>query len=519
MSYLFRSFFFATKWFDVSATELNSENYKPLALTLLADMLAESNFYLAIAECFRQLPITGVAGIVINTDTGVLRFSAINAYDLYLTKDDSFFHREYYTKPQLINLWKTKYAALTNIETLDDFIALCETGELDYGKLNTDSRNSGYLTGQQLYSLVNYYYYCYETKKYKRCVFSGNKEIHTYNNVAFYEIPVITSVNKLPDSVYGISLIAPSVGLIAEQEALRNYKLSNAKLGSYMMFISPEDTEIPDEMAFLPGKVFKLRDPNSLIPLQIPDTTNALTVQEDELLNRQIYQNCGLGAGTSANVARQGERVTAAEIESLKQSSGTRLNLLFVAIESSFVSPLLNATVAAVSKLKKPRKVYVKRDDSTDASDVYEVSTELLKNYKFTLSANGTRERLETVQRLVDFLTMVSASEALMSQVNLEALMLDIMKLYGFDTPEKYLKKQEPLAPPQEAPQMPPDDPAAGVTPENNPLIQTMLNQVQNNPQSQALNFTDTPNDPETQVALAQQQAELQALNQGGYLA
>ncbi len=521
VSYLTRTFFFATKWFDLKPSSIAVDGYKPILLTLLADMLAESNFYSVVAECFRQLPLTGVTGIVTRMDGIGLSFESISAFNLYLTKDDRcFFHREVYTKGQLWQQWK--YLALysdnettNSVNSWDDLLAVAKlsTDALNSGILNTSNQKTSDIN-EEMYELISCYTYCYKAKMYKRVVFCGSTIVACITRLKEYDIPIVMTLNKLPDNIYGIPLLAPSVGLIAEQESLRNYRLSNSKLGSYMMFVAGEDDILPEQLSFAPGKVFKARDVKNLTPLQIPDNTNVLTTQEAEMIDRSIYQNIGLGAGTSANVARQGERVTASEIESLKQASGIRLNQLFVIVESNFVSPLLNAIIGKIKSYNGKRKVIVKQFD--DTYNLYNVAYSLLDNFDVTLSANGVRERLESVQRLIDLLGLVGQSEAFAASINIESIVLDIVKLYGFDNPEKYIKQQQATPTAPEQPKMSASAEKYGMEPQDNGVIQAMLAQAQTDPSVQALRFTETPNDPEVISGLAQQQAEQEMLSQQG---
>lgn len=516
VAYLTRTFFFATKWFDLVPSASGVDGYKPVAITLLADMIADSNFYQVISECFRQFPVTGLSGITVKLCNGKLVFGSISAYNLYLTKDDkAFFHREVYTEEQLEEAWKYLALKSTTVKDFDELLSFTRAGT------NDTSNNQGFLnnqlssaTGEAVYELVSYYCYDYDTGYYERTVLANTIVVAHIEKVSPRMVPTVLSINKIPDTIYGVPPLAPSVGLIAEQEALKNYRLSNAKLGSYMMFIASDEDTLPDMLAFAPGKVFKARDVGNLQPLQIPDATNGMTSQEAEMLNQDIYKNIGLGAGTSANVARQGERVTAAEITSLKEASGIRLNQLFMIVESGFVTPLLNNILETIKKAKGKRVVSVKQKD--DSYNLFNVTYEILQGFNVSLSVNGVRERLENVQKLVDLLNLTGQNEAVAAVVDIAAVVKDIVMLYGFDNPDKYIKQEAPVAPP-EAPIAPQQPMPGGIgNPEDNGVIQAMLRQAQTDPSVQALKFTDTPNDPEVQSGLAQQQMEQQMMQQQG---
>lgn len=518
VAYLTRTFFFATKWFDLVPSDTGVDDYKPVAITLIADMISKSNFYSVISECFRQFPLTGLSGITVKLCKGTLVFESISAFNLYLTKDSKcFFHREIYTRAQLEEAWK--YLALypsvrSEVNSFEELLTFTKAGGDTATNISAINNQVSAETGESIYELINYYAYDYDTGYYERTVFANTVIVAHVEKVTPELVPTVLTINRIPDTIYGIPLLAPSVGLIAEQESLKNYRLSNAKLGSYMMFIASDEDTLPDMLSFAPGKVFKARDVSNLTPLQIPDATNGMTSQEAEMLNQDIYKNIGLGAGTSANVARQGERVTAAEITSLKEASGIRLNQLFMIVESGFVTPLLNSILATLKKAKGKRVVSVKQKD--DSYNLYNTTYEIVKGFNVSLSVNGVRERLENVQKLVDLLNLAGQNEAVASVVNLEAVVKDIVTLYGFDNPAKYIKSAQPEMAPQEPPMPPPPGEAGIGSPEQNGVIQAMLQQAQTDPSVQALKFTDTPNDPEVQSGLAQQQMEQQMLQQAG---
>ncbi len=85
----------------------------------------------------------------------------------------------------------------------------------------------------------------------------------------------------------------------------------------------------PDEIQMRPGAVFLVEEHDDLRPIQRNGNNFTVSYQEAGLLENTIDRNMGTGNLISANAARSGERVTAAEIQATRDAGGNRLFVLF----------------------------------------------------------------------------------------------------------------------------------------------------------------------------------------------
>jgi hypothetical protein len=241
------------------------------------------------------------------------------------------------------------------------------------------------------------------------------------------------------------------------------------------------------------------------------------------VIRSSIYTTVGLGNGVSANSARQGERVTATEIESLQKASGTRLNLMFATLEAELFSPIINYAAMLITAIKGKQRVRVYNID-TDSYDIYDVPHSKLKEFKIVLDVSKVKERIEATQKLIDFVAATGNIPAAQEVIDYKNIVLDIVSLYGFPEPERYIKQ---AAPQQMQPEEQPADPYTeglteagdGIDPNQNRILQAMQQGMQTDPAMMAMAQGGNPSDPGTyqeaesllqQQAQAQQQAQIQ---------
>jgi hypothetical protein len=519
VGYFIQAVMFRDRFFDASPLSVSSQQYQSIVVELLAEYIATSNFTRTLTECLRQLILTGNSGITVSVRNNRLMFECLDIFRTYLLpghtfETPNFIYQYHLSEAELYEFFSSHKEVKGKFE---DFKVECTISDD-----NIDSQQND-VTGQsntsvEFYTIYCRYYWCHIEGDFKQCWFSRNRALFE-KGILPEQIPIIVTAITLPGSPYGISPLEAVVGQISQLEILRSEQAGAAIFAGWRMFTS-DDGMVPDDMEFAPNKVFRTSRPDSLVPLQMPTSGYQLTAAESENMKANIYTTVGLGNGVSANSARQGERVTATEIESLQKASGTRLNLMFATLEAELFSPIINFAAKAVANIKGKKQVRVYNID-IDGYDIYAVPHTKLKEFKVVLDVSKVKERIEAAQKLIDFVNTVSQIPSAEAVINYTNVITDIVALYGFPEPDRYIKKEEPQQPETaSAYQEPLQEAGAGIDPNNNRILQAMQQGLTSDPTMAAMAQGQDPTDPGTyqaaedsllqQQALQQQQGQLQ---------
>jgi hypothetical protein len=530
VSYFMQALMFRDRFFDASPMAIGSQQYSSLAVELLADYIAQSNFSQVLSEVLRQLILTGNTGMTVSVRNKKLMFECLDMFRTYLLPGHSnefpnFIYEYRLSEAELYEFYQESPEIKTKFEefSLETGYAITETANQG-NDINREATPQ-----MEFYQVYCHYYWCYKTGTYRTCWYSKTSVLYD-RKVKQEVIPLVIPAITLPSSPYGFSPLESSIGLISELTSIKSHRAIAAKVSSYYMFVT-DDGMVPDDMVFEPNKVFRTSKPDALLPLQMPAQGYQVNVSEEEILKGNIYSNVGLGNGVSANAARTGDRVTATEIDGLQKASGTRLNLLFTTLEARLFSPIINYANCVLANTPGKETIRVYNID-TDSYDIYSMAFTKLKEYKIILDVSKVKERMEAVQKLLDFVAAVGNIPTAQETINFPNLVTDIVALYGFPDPERYIKKPEPAPMEQntesggvyqESLQSP-----EGIAPEDNRMLASLQQQMQSDPSTAAMVAGEDPNDPQTfidqedsllrQQVMQQQEANIQP-GEGSYVA
>lgn len=246
---------------------------------------------------------------------------------------------------------------------------------------------------------------------------------------------------------YSIGLLQPSLGLLATADNLLNHRLDAIELSIDPMYQVAADSGIDDDELFSqPGKVFRTTDGNGITPIPTGDKAYTITYNETQTLDNNINENSGTPSLVSSGQVRAGERVTAQEIQAIKDSGGNRLSGVFARIESTFVYPILKKVFRMLQQFADESLVVQIDTDGNGSVAFVEVDpTDLTAAYELhPLGSNHVIEREQFIEQRVQLLGIASQVPQMMERLNMDAILEDIVGALGFDDPDRYLKGQEP---------------------------------------------------------------------------
>ena len=322
---------------------------------------------------------------------------------------------------------------------------------------------------------------------------------------------VIGTAVNITQTPYGVGCIQPSMGLLHELNIITNQRLDNQELSINSMWTLKADGVLQAEEVYSePGKVFLVGEHTDIQPVQSLQQWN-VTYQETEVLEKFIDKNFGTGAMVGVGEGRSGERVTAAEIQALRDAGGNRLSNLHKHIETTSLLPILKKVFRLMQQFVKEPEVVRVAGDVHGSYHYYKVGAEQL-SYDFNLKPIGAdyvTDRENYIQQRLQFLQAVAAIPQMAQSINYEKILFDLVQHFGFDDPESYVKQQSDdpsqqngdntdlsqQQPDPLAPQAPPTDPSQpqpnmpGVP--QQPSIPGMMPPVKGNPLEPGTGGTD----------------------------
>jgi hypothetical protein len=459
-SYIRNAMFYSDRWVSLESNEPDLAEILPLVTTYFADCLNSSNLKREFRVFLSQLLLTGFSSLLVYWDEEVenLAFQAVNSYDMFIESSRRYDERFSYSFRKV----ELNYA---------EFCSWVEEGlieiEEDKDKAWERYAEANNIRQAELYNLrdtipvndrdsvIVCEYYCPEKSTIYRYI-----DDECVSETEVDECPwLIGLLFETPEDAYALSLVESSIGLVLANNILHNRRLDNIALSIDNMWLMVDDGVVnPEDIRSEPGKVITVGQPGTLTPLQPPANNFNVTYQEQQVLDTKIDRNIGTGNMISANTARNGERVTKAEIEATKDAGGNRLTDLFEHIEATVILPLLKRAFNILKANTKKPKVVKLASNRPNIYDYFKMLPEDLK-HDYSFKITGTQSvinRDRNVSLISEFITLVGSVPQFQELIDFKNLYYDLLVKFGFDDPSRYILSEQPEAEPApQAPQSP----------------------------------------------------------------
>jgi hypothetical protein len=258
---------------------------------------------------------------------------------------------------------------------------------------------------------------------------------------------IIGTYSRTGHSPYGFGGIQPVLGLLHQLDIITNQRLDNLELAINNMWTLKSDGVLqPDEVYTEPGRVFQVGDHSDLQPLASQSQAWAVTYQEAGLLEATVDKSFGTGNYISSNQQRSGERVTATEVAAVRDAGGNRLSTVHKHIEETALIPFLGKVFAMIQQhTTSPVTVRVAGDGADEYGYWQLDPTDFSIPVKLRpIGSDNIIERKAYVQARLEFVQAVSALPDVAAKLNMDMFLTDLLTHWGFDEPERYLKKEQP---------------------------------------------------------------------------
>lgn len=450
-AYFRNALFYSDNWVELESREPGLAEVTPLASAYFRDCLNGSNLWRELRVATTQLLLTGFTGVrVFWDDDEGLKFDVLNATDLYIESGRrfdskySYAFREYsLNKGEFLDWYES---GLFNELNEDPDKAFARYAEINRAKDKNWVSDTGDLNEAEFVEVIEFY------DPIDQCLYRIVDEYVLHEEEQVEESPwVIATLFETPEDAYGASIVDSSIGLVLENNILMNRRLDNIAVSVDNMWLFVDDgVTDPASIRTAPGRVITVARPDVLQPLHPPHNNFNVTYQEASVLDAKIDRNIGTGAMISANTYRSGERVTAQEIQSVKEAGGNRLTDVYELFEKALIIPLLQRAYKLVrNSTKKSATVKLKGN----RPNVYEyfrlLPEDLRKDYGIRVTASqNVINRDRRISLLTEFVTLVGSVPQFAELMDWGAVFQDLLTGFGFDDPAKYIKQQEtPAAP------------------------------------------------------------------------
>lgn len=446
-AYFRNALFFSDYWVELESREPGLAEITPLASAYFRDSLNASNFYRELRVATTQLLLLGFSAMRVFWDDG-LKFEALNALNLYIESSRRYDPKfSYVFREHLLN--KAEFLEWVAAGWLNKLEA--EDAEAAFAKLATTKPASNLLSLQS--PTTNFHEFVEVVEFYDpiegslyRCV--DDKVLHEEDGLDYppWHVAVLF---ETPEDAYGVSLIDSSLGLVLENNILMNRRLDNIAVSIDNMWLFVDDgVTDPASIKTEPGKVITVARPDSVLPLRPPANNFNITYNEASVLDAKIDRNIGTGAMISANTYRSGERVTAQEIQAVKEAGGNRLTDVYELFEKNFVLPLLHQAYAVLRQHTKSAQVVKRKSNKPGINDYFKIlPSDLRKDFSVRITATQSLlNRDRKIKTMTDFLSIVASVPQFNNLVDWQAMFADLLLNFGFDDPTRYVLKQEPAS-------------------------------------------------------------------------
>lgn len=459
-AYVRNAMFFSDRWVELESSDQDIAEVLPLVSTLMCDKLNLSNFKEEFTIFLVQYLLTGFSAIMPywDNDNDCIAFECLNSYDVYIESSRRYTERFSYSFRE-VYLNRAQFFSWVDDGSIDLPFGFTHEEAWNEWASNAVERNAYVQQLRETTPLADadevkvIEYHCPEEKKLYRVI---DEEV-VYEQEVDRCPWLIATLFDTPEDAYPLSLIDSSIGLVLANNILHNRRLDNIALSIDNMWLFVDDgITNPDDIRTAPGKILKVSSPDILQPLRPPANNFNVTYDEGTVLDAKIDRNVGTGAMISANSYRQGERVTKAEIDGVKDAGGNRLTDLFEKIEHKAILPLLRRAYLIIAEnITREQKVKLK-SERPGVYDFFRVfPSDLRKDYSVkVVGTQSVINRDRNISLITDFITLVAGVPQFQPMIDYKNLYFDLLVKFGFDDPSRYIVKEsesEAPAAPQSA--------------------------------------------------------------------
>jgi hypothetical protein len=197
-----------------------------------------------------------------------------------------------------------------------------------------------------------------------------------------------------------------------------------------------------DDVKARPGAVFTVANHGNLQPVDLGPANFTVTYGEGEVQERAIDRNTSTGPLIGNAQPRGGDRVTAAEINGVRDAGGNRLSSVHSRIEDTATLPLLSLVFSHIQQYTLDAETIRAFSPEHNTDAFFDVMPEYLHfPYRFMpMGAAYVAERQRGIGEIVQLLGIAGQNPELSSQLNYPGIMEELLRQMRFRNPSSLIK-------------------------------------------------------------------------------
>lgn len=242
---------------------------------------------------------------------------------------------------------------------------------------------------------------------------------------------VFTTYESVPNEPYGIGAIEPGLGIQYLVNTFSNQKADVLSLLINGMWAYVDDGIIdPEEIVARPGALIAVKDPNNIRPIH-PDTSVALSYNEIAQLKAE-YQEVTGATKYFTGGASLDFRKTATEVSALQSAGLVRFSEVIQNIEENALKRALYLVMTYNENLNYIEKL-IHKEGKTDILPDSSGKKSFFQHLDLRIvGANSSISRDIRVNKLIEFLKVVSSNPVVAQNVNIMEIVRQLYRELGF---------------------------------------------------------------------------------------
>jgi hypothetical protein len=275
---------------------------------------------------------------------------------------------------------------------------------------------------------------------------------------------IVGTYTPVVNSPYGMGALEPILGLLHTMNIIDNNRLDAVELAVNPMWIAVNDGTLDlNDVYSEPGRIIPVGDLGSLQPLVQDNQFQGVSITEASSLETKIDKACGTGAFVGSGAGRSGERVTATEVQAVRDAGGNRLSNIHAHIEDTSLMPFLQRAYVYAQQFVVEPEVVAARGNTADEWWYARVGLDQL-SYDFKIKARGAQhvaDREFELRMRTEWIATITAVPEMAQLVDWAEVAKDITSRFTGEEASRFIM-DEPAAPPtdpnaQPEPPMPTD--------------------------------------------------------------
>lgn len=475
-AYLMGSLFPNSNWFDVIETTPGHRELARVLKYYIREKLYDWKFLMEFEHYLRQLLIVGTSVMAIPwSDKDEVHYETLDVYDVLwnpaevrydetpiirkVRKTRSMIihdiERGYYSNIEPVDIVRMRPKAVGNFMVNEDIEYDYDQGRLrQFRGIDVPPYS---LTDK--ITVVEYWgditlQHC-TVKNVVATVIGGTLVRLVKNTYKCGKPFVVGTMIPVVRQIHGMSMVQASSGLLKGLNNAANQMLDGIELAVNPMYELLRDSNLrADDIITEPGAVYEVDQPGTLRPVEPPRNNFNLSFMELNTLESAVDKNSGTGPLIGGSQPRGGERVTAQEIQAVREAGGNRLLGYHKHIEMDSLLPMMQKTILVVKQFTKVDTTIIVPERGSSRELFVDVGPyELQFDYKVRpRGADHVIEEQEYVRKRLEFIAAVVNIPGAIERLNMDKIMHDMLQHWGFEDPDVYLVQQEaaPAAPPQQ---------------------------------------------------------------------